>query len=133
MASQEQLRVGRRIAELDQLGQVAFERMERNAAHGNRLAGRLAACGQGDIEQLGCFLRVFVEDLVEVTHAKHKKRVGVVFFNFRLALILFVIGWILQFIGHAIEGKPPAFFKNPIYLLVGPIWWLKKFLGTKAR
>ena len=53
----------------DQLGQVAFERMERNAAHGNRLASRLAACGQGDVEQLGCLLRVFVENLVEVTHA----------------------------------------------------------------
>jgi uncharacterized membrane protein YGL010W len=45
------------------------------------------------------------------------------FFNWRWALALFIIGWILQFVGHAIEGNRPAFFKNPFYLLVGP-WWL---------
>lgn len=45
------------------------------------------------------------------------------FFNWRWALALFVAGWVLQFIGHAIEGNQPAFFSNPLYLLVGP-WWL---------
>ena len=45
------------------------------------------------------------------------------FFSWRWALALFVIGWIFQFVGHAIEGNQPAFFSNPIYLLVGP-WWL---------
>lgn len=49
------------------------------------------------------------------------------FFNWKLALGLFVVGWIFQFIGHAVEGKPPAFFSNPAYLLIGPIWLLKKF------
>jgi uncharacterized membrane protein YGL010W len=44
-------------------------------------------------------------------------------FNWRWALGLFVVGWILQFVGHAVEGNQPAFFKNPMYLLVGP-WWL---------
>jgi len=44
-------------------------------------------------------------------------------FNWRLALLLFVVGWILQFVGHAVEGNQPAFFRNPLYLLVGP-WWL---------
>ncbi|HEY6231673.1 MAG TPA: DUF962 domain-containing protein [Pyrinomonadaceae bacterium] len=44
-------------------------------------------------------------------------------FNWRWALFLFLFGWALQFIGHAIEGNQPAFFKNPMYLLVGP-WWL---------
>src|SRR6266540_2770837 len=43
--------------------------------------------------------------------------------NWRWALALFVVGWALQFVGHAIEGNRPAFFKNPMYLLVGP-WWL---------
>jgi uncharacterized membrane protein YGL010W len=43
--------------------------------------------------------------------------------NWRWALALFVIGWILQFVGHAVEGNQPAFFRNPVYLLVGP-WWL---------
>jgi uncharacterized membrane protein YGL010W len=45
------------------------------------------------------------------------------FVNWRWALLLFAVGWALQFIGHAIEGNRPAFFKNPMYLLVGP-WWL---------
>ncbi len=44
-------------------------------------------------------------------------------FSWRWALTLFVLGWIFQFIGHAIEGNQPAFFRNPLYLLVGP-WWL---------
>ena len=45
------------------------------------------------------------------------------FFNWRWALGVFVVGWMLQFVGHAVEGNQPAFFKNPMYLLVGP-WWL---------
>jgi uncharacterized membrane protein YGL010W len=47
-------------------------------------------------------------------------------FSWRLALAMFVVGWILQFVGHVIEGNQPAFFTNPIYLLVGPLWLLKK-------
>src|SRR6266852_2269976 len=45
------------------------------------------------------------------------------FFRCRWALALFVVGWLLQFIGHAIEGNRPASFQNPIYFFVGP-WWL---------
>ena len=48
------------------------------------------------------------------------------FFDWRWALTLFVVGWILQFIGHAIEGNQPAFFKNPVYLLVGPLWLIRR-------
>ena len=49
-----------------------------------------------------------------------------VFFNWRWAAGFFVVGWILQFVGHAIEGNQPAFFKNPVYLLVGPLWLLRR-------
>ena len=31
--------------------------------------------------------------------------------------------WILQFIGHHIEGKKPSFLKDLQFLLVGPAWW----------
>ena len=48
------------------------------------------------------------------------------FFNWRWALALFIVGWILQFVGHAIEGNQPAFFRNPIYLLVGPLWLVRR-------
>jgi len=53
----------------------------------------------------------------------------VVFFSWRWALALFVLGWILQFLGHIFEGKPPVFLKNPSALLIGPLWVLKKFTG----
>ena len=49
-----------------------------------------------------------------------------VFFSWKWALALFVVGWVFQFIGHLIEGNQPAFFRNPIYLLVGPMWLFKR-------
>jgi uncharacterized membrane protein YGL010W len=45
------------------------------------------------------------------------------------ALALFVVGWIFQFIGHAVEGKPPEFFKDWRFLFVGLRWWLAKMAG----
>jgi uncharacterized membrane protein YGL010W len=51
-------------------------------------------------------------------------------FNWRWALALFIGGWILQFVGHAIEGNQPAFFKNPMYLLVGPVWLAKRMISA---
>jgi uncharacterized membrane protein YGL010W len=40
------------------------------------------------------------------------------------SLAIFVIAWIGQFIGHAIEGKRPSFFKDVQFLLIGPLWLL---------
>lgn len=40
------------------------------------------------------------------------------------ALIIFVVAWIGQFIGHKIEGKKPSFFKDIQFLMVGPAWLL---------
>lgn len=38
---------------------------------------------------------------------------------------LFVLGWIFQFIGHRVyEHKNPAFFRNFVHLLIGPLWIL---------
>ena len=48
------------------------------------------------------------------------------FFDWRWALAMFVVGWIFQFVGHAIEGNQPAFLKNPVYLLVGPLWLMRR-------
>ncbi len=36
----------------------------------------------------------------------------------------FVVGWIIQFIGHAFEGKKPAFVDDLIGLLQGPLFVL---------
>lgn len=46
-----------------------------------------------------------------------------------LGLALFVIGWLLQFIGHAFEGKPPEFFHDWRFLFVGVRWWWAKVHG----
>lgn len=36
---------------------------------------------------------------------------------------LFILGWIFQFIGHSVyEHKSPAFFRNFVHLLIGPLW-----------
>jgi uncharacterized membrane protein YGL010W len=45
------------------------------------------------------------------------------------AAILFVFGWMLQFIGHAFEGKPPEFFHDWRFLFVGVRWWWAKMQG----
>ena len=45
------------------------------------------------------------------------------------ALTLFVLGWILQFVGHAVEGKPPEFLHDWRFLLVGLRWWIAKMRG----
>lgn len=39
-----------------------------------------------------------------------------------LGIALFVIGWIIQFIGHAYEGKKPAFVDDIIGLVIGPLF-----------
>jgi uncharacterized membrane protein YGL010W len=37
---------------------------------------------------------------------------------------LFVVGWIIQFVGHKIEGQKPSFFEDLQFLLIGPVWLL---------
>jgi uncharacterized membrane protein YGL010W len=48
-----------------------------------------------------------------------------------IPLTLFIVGWILQFVGHYFEGKPPEFFKDYRFLFVGLRWWFKKIVGLK--
>lgn len=49
----------------------------------------------------------------------------------QVALVLFVVAWIGQFIGHKIEGKKPSFFKDVQFLLIGPAW-LMSFIYRSA-
>lgn len=39
-----------------------------------------------------------------------------------ISLGVFGISWVVQFIGHKIEGKKPSFFKDIQFLLIGPAW-----------
>lgn len=36
----------------------------------------------------------------------------------------FLVGWIFQIAGHAVEGTPPEFLKDWRFLFVGVAWWL---------
>jgi len=49
----------------------------------------------------------------------------------QVSLIIFVLAWIGQFIGHKIEGKKPSFLDDVKFLLIGPIWLLH-FICKKA-
>ncbi len=42
----------------------------------------------------------------------------------QVSLIIFIIAWIGQFIGHKIEGKKPSFIDDLKFLLIGPLWLL---------
>lgn len=46
---------------------------------------------------------------------------------FLLCLVMFIVAWIFQFIGHKIEGKKPSFFQDLFFLLIGPIWVVVHF------
>ncbi|TNF34761.1 MAG: DUF962 domain-containing protein [Gammaproteobacteria bacterium] len=45
------------------------------------------------------------------------------------AVALFVLGWVFQFTGHWVEGKPPEFLKDWRFLFVGLAWWWAKLRG----
>lgn len=43
-----------------------------------------------------------------------------------LAVAVFVLAWIGQFVGHRIEGRKPSVLTDLTYLLIGPAWVLAK-------
>jgi uncharacterized membrane protein YGL010W len=46
-----------------------------------------------------------------------------------LNVSLFILGWIFQFIGHSVyEHKQPAFVRNAVHLLIGPLWILNDLI-----
>ena len=47
-----------------------------------------------------------------------------------ISLGIFVIAWIVQFVGHNIEGKKPSFYKDVQFLMIGPAW-LMHFIYKK--
>jgi uncharacterized membrane protein YGL010W len=45
-----------------------------------------------------------------------------------LAIGVFVVAWIGQFVGHKFEGRKPSFLTDLAYLLIGPAWLMVKLL-----
>jgi uncharacterized membrane protein YGL010W len=50
----------------------------------------------------------------------------------QISLIIFILAWIFQFIGHKIEGKKPSFLKDIQFLMIGPAW-LMHFIYNKLN
>jgi uncharacterized membrane protein YGL010W len=49
---------------------------------------------------------------------------------------LFALGWVIQFVGHAYEGRKPAFADDLASLAVGPVFMMAELffaLGAKRE
>lgn len=75
--------------------------------------------------RVGLFMLGF--DLLLLVAADHVSRQPLPQ-SFTVFLIAFGGGWILQAIGHVIEGRKPAFFDDVRQLFVGPIYLMTKLL-----
>ena len=45
-----------------------------------------------------------------------------------ICLAIFVGAWVMQFIGHKMEGRKPSFFEDVQYLWIGPLFVLRPLL-----
>ena len=51
------------------------------------------------------------------------------YMNIYALLGVFVVGWILQLVGHAVfEKEKPSFMDNLVHLLIGPLWILNNII-----
>ena len=102
------------------------------------LLGMLARVGLGSVSGVRLDLAMLVILASGIYYIALDWRLGlvmvavsIVFYVFAarlplwLNVTLFVLGWIFQFIGHSVyEKQQPAFFRNFVHLLVGPLWIL---------
>lgn len=52
--------------------------------------------------------------------------------SFWIGFLIFATGWLFQGIGHAVyEKHSPAFFKNLIHLLIGPLFLVNEILHIR--
>lgn len=42
----------------------------------------------------------------------------------QISLAVFIVAWVGQFMGHAVEGRRPSFFRDLQFLMIGPLWLL---------
>jgi uncharacterized membrane protein YGL010W len=54
--------------------------------------------------------------------------------DWRIGLVAFGVGWVFQAVGHTVyEKNRPAFFKNLVHLLVGPLFLMNEILRVRRR
>ncbi|ODN44036.1 hypothetical protein BGC07_07765 [Piscirickettsia litoralis] len=49
------------------------------------------------------------------------------------SIVVFILAWVGQFIGHIYEGQKPSFFKDIFFLLIGPAWVMYKLCPSPNR
>jgi uncharacterized membrane protein YGL010W len=64
-----------------------------------------------------------------LTLAAHRVSAGPLVHWLAWGLGFFVVGWVIQFIGHYYEGKKPAFADDVVGLLVGPMFVVMEMLA----
>jgi hypothetical protein len=53
--------------------------------------------------------------------------------TFHLGAMAFTAGWVLNFVGHAIERSAPAFAEDPLSFLAGPVWDWQQVRGARPK
>ncbi len=81
-------------------------------------------------------LFLFVCYLIAITfNAAINARGGHAGFVLAAAAMLFIVGWVIQFVGHQYEGMKPAFTDDIMGLVIGPLFIMTEVffvLGLKA-
>ena len=81
-------------------------------------------------------LFLFVCYLIAITfNAAINARGGYAGFVLAAAAMLFIVGWVIQFVGHQYEGMKPAFTDDIMGLVIGPLFIMTEVffvLGLKA-
>ncbi len=81
-------------------------------------------------------LFLFVCYLISITfNAAINARGGHAGFVLAAAALLFIVGWVIQFVGHKYEGMKPAFTDDIMGLVIGPLFIMTEVffaLGLKA-
>jgi uncharacterized membrane protein YGL010W len=44
----------------------------------------------------------------------------------KMSVLVFILGWLGQFYGHKVERAKPAFLDDLFFLLIGPLWVMRK-------
>ena len=69
---------------------------------------------------LALFLALCVAILLAYSNSKLANSVP----TWAMSLALFAIAWVFQFVGHQIEGAKPSFFKDIVFLMIGPAFFM---------
>lgn len=84
---------------------------------------------------LGTAMLVFLFFFCYLASVYVNARVGHAGVVMGMAAFLFIVGWVIQFIGHKFEGMKPAFTDDLMGLVIGPLFIMTEIffmLGLKA-